>query len=332
MLQVALLGAGRIGQVHAANIHSHPNTRLHSVVDVHQAAAKTLAAKYAAQSRTLEEVLQDQTIDIVMIASATDTHSNLIELAAKAGKAAFCEKPVDLSSERVAACLEVVKKCRTPLMIGFNRRFDPQFSALKQAYQQGKVGKAEMLHITSRDPEAPPVEYVKVSGGLFRDMSIHDLDMVRYVLDEDPIAVSASGSCVIDKAIGDCGDIDTAVITLEFASGVIATISNSRRTTYGYDQRIELHGSGGMIQAGNIIENTLTVTGSQGAIAAKPEFFFLERYAKAYMAEWDHFVQSIVNKTPPCVSGIDGEKALLLADAALLALQTGQRQTLNWSE
>jgi len=330
MLKTALIGAGRIGQVHAANIANNPNSELTAITDIFVENANKLADIYRSKVLSLEEILADKSIEAVVIASATDTHSDLIERAAQAGKAVFCEKPIDLDSERVKRCLKVVQETNAKLMIGFNRRFDPDFCALQQRYQSGALGAAEVLQITSRDPSPPPVEYIKVSGGLFRDMSIHDLDMARYILQEDPVAVSASASCIVDAAIGECGDVDTALITLEFPSGALVSISNSRRTTYGYDQRIELHAEKGMLQADNVRESNIIETTNDGVNSAKAEYFFLERYMPAYGAEWNHFTQAVLNDTQFSCTAADGAKALVMAELAHKALTTGQKQVFDW--
>lgn len=326
MLKTALIGAGRIGQVHAANIAANPLSTLSAVVDINPIFAQSLADKYNSQVLSIEQVMQDPSINAVLIASATDTHADLIEQASRAGKAVMCEKPIDLDVARARDCLAIANSCGTPVLIGFNRRFDPDFSALQQRFKQGAIGAAEHLHITSRDPTPPGLDYIKVSGGLFRDMSIHDLDMARFILGEDPIAISASGSCVVDSAIGECGDIDTALITLEFPSGAIASIGNSRRTTYGYDQRIELHGAKGMLQANNKRENNIIQTNDEGVCSAKAEYFFLERYAPAYAAEWQHFIDIVLNNADNKASAADGVKALEMAELAERAMRTGQRQ------
>lgn len=324
MFNIALFGAGRIGQVHAVNIAGHKETTLYSVIDPYQPNAQALAEKYQAKVQSTEEAMQDPNVHGVLIASATDTHADLIELAAKNKKVIFCEKPVHLDLERVKACLKSVKEHNVPLFIGFNRRYDPQFRHLKNLFEQGAIGKAESLIITSRDPSPPPAEYVKVSGGMFRDMTIHDFDMARFMIGENPCSVYAQGSNVVDPAIGQAGDIDTAFIILKFPSGAIATISNSRRSGYGYDQRIELHGEKGLLTAGNIKENSVEFLSDVGCLSAKPEFFFLQRYHEAYKAEWEHFVDILAGRAESETTGTDGEFALYLADKALESLKTGK--------
>ncbi|MGG4607800.1 inositol 2-dehydrogenase [Providencia sp. Me31A] len=324
MFNIALFGAGRIGQVHAVNIAGHKETTLYSVIDPYQPNAVALAEKYQAKVQTTEEAMQDPNVHGVLIASATDTHADLIELAAKHKKIIFCEKPVHLDLERVKQCLKSVKEHNVPLFIGFNRRYDPQFRHLKNLFQQGAIGKAESLIITSRDPSPPPAEYVKVSGGMFRDMTIHDFDMARFMIGEEPCSVFAQGSNVVDPAIGEAGDIDTAFIILKFPSGAMATIVNSRRSGYGYDQRVELHGEKGLLTAGNIKENSVALLSEVGCLSAKPEYFFLQRYHEAYKAEWQHFVDILAGRAESETTGTDGELALYLADKALESLKTGK--------
>ena len=323
MLNIALLGAGRIGQIHAANIAAHPGSHLYAVVDPWNNAVQALATQYDAQVMTLEHVLNDPNIDAVVIASATNQHADQIELAARHGKAIFCEKPIHLNLKRVAACLETVEAHKTPLFIAFNRRFDPDFHQLKAQYQAGQIGKAESLLIVSRDPAAPPADYIKVSGGLFRDMTIHDFDMVRFIMDEEPNSVYAYASNIVDPAIGRAGDVDTATIVLGFTSGTQATIINSRRSGYGYDQRIELHGEKGLLRTNNVLQNRVVCLTKPGTIQANPQDFFLERYADSYKAEWHHFVTALQQNTPLNCTGIDGLRALWIADKAYESLATG---------
>ncbi|BFI63209.1 inositol 2-dehydrogenase [Yersinia pseudotuberculosis] len=322
MFNIALLGAGRIGQVHAANIAAHPETTLWSVVDPNQENAARLVSQYRTRQQSVNEVMADLNVHAVLIASATDTHADLIELAAKHGKTIFCEKPVHLDLARVRDCLKVVKEYGVPLFIGFNRRFDPQFRHLKNEVLAGRIGKLESLLIISRDPSPPPVEYVRVSGGMFRDMTIHDFDMARFIMGEEPVAVFAQGSNLVDPAIGAAGDIDTAFVVLKYASGAMATIVNSRRSAYGYDQRLELHGSQGLLCVGNILENQVQHFGQKGCTRALPEHFFLQRYQAAYAAEWEHFVAVLRGDVQPECGGEEGERALYLADKALESLHS----------
>lgn len=324
MLKVGLLGAGRIGQVHAVNIAGNPRSTLVAVADAYPQAAETLAEKFGAAACSVEEVLSNPEIDAVLVASSTDTHSDLIEAATASGKAVLCEKPVDLSLERAKACLEAASKTGKPVMIGFNRRFDPNFSALKAASAAGEVGKSELLSITSFDPAPPPVSYIKVSGGLFRDMMIHDFDMANFVMGERPVSVRAVGSSIVDPEIGAAGDVDTAVVTMTYADGKIAVIKNSRRAVYGYDQRVELLGSEGLLQAENMLENTVVKSTVAGVSSAKPTYFFLERYMPAYAAEWEAFVASLLDGAPMPVTIEDGVAALSMAEAATASAKSGQ--------
>jgi myo-inositol 2-dehydrogenase/D-chiro-inositol 1-dehydrogenase len=324
MIKVGLLGAGRIAKVHAKSIVADARCQLVAVSDVNTEAASQLAASIGAVAKSSQDIIADPSIQAVLIATSTDTHSSLIEAAVTAGKAVLCEKPVDLSLERALACQAVAAKAGRPVMIGFNRRFDPNFAALKRAFDAGEIGKGELLSVTSFDPSPPPVSYINVSGGLFRDMAIHDFDMACWVFGAVPVAVTAIGSSIVDPAIGAAGDVDTAAITLAFADGRIAVIKNSRRAVYGYDQRVELLGASGLLSAGNVLENTVTKTTTAGAQAAKPEYFFLERYMKAYEAEWRAFVDAVEAGKDYPVTLQDGVNALAVAEAATLSWKTGK--------
>lgn len=323
MLKVGLLGAGRIAGVHATAITSNPGSTLVAVSDYIPQNAEKLAAQYGCDARSTEEIIADPTIDAVLIATSTDTHSDLIEAATTAGKAVLCEKPVDLSLERARACQTIAAKNGKPVMIGFNRRFDPNFGALKASLDAGEIGKAELLSITSFDPAPPPVAYIKVSGGIFRDMMIHDFDMANFIMGAAPVSVSAVGSSIVDPDIGAAGDFDTAVVTLSYADGRIAVIKNSRRAVYGYDQRVELLGSEGLLQAQNMLESTVVKSTTSGVISAKPTFFFLERYMPAYAAEWAAFVDAMTTGAEMPVTLQDGVAALAMAEAAALSAKSG---------
>ncbi len=330
MTNIALFGAGRIGAVHATNIAANTKTHLKWVVDVFEQSAKGLADANGAQSTTsVEAALSDPDVHGIMIASSTDTHLDLILEGIKAGKAVFCEKPLDLDLGRVDERVDEIEAADTPLLVGFNRRYDPNFKAVHDAIANGKIGDLEIVKITSRDPGPPPIEYINVSGGLFRDMMIHDFDLARWLLGEDPVEVFASASCLVDPAIGNAGDIDTAVVTMKTASGKLCQIDNSRRAVYGYDQRMEVFGSKGMAKADNVQTNTVEVWDGDRVHREKPPYFFLERYAEAYRAELDHFVDVVSGKSEPAVTARDGRQALALADAALAASQLGQAQQLG---
>jgi len=329
MLKVGLLGAGRIGQVHAVSIAGHPGSELVAVSDVNAQAAETLAVKYGADACGSEEIISDDSIDAVLIATSTDTHSDLIEVATAAGKAVLCEKPVDLSLERARSCLKAAAVAGQPVMIGFNRRFDPSFAALKASFEAGDIGKGEMLSVISFDPAPPPVAYVKVSGGLFRDMMIHDFDMANFIMGELPVTVFAAGTSIVDPEIGAAGDVDTAVVTMTYTDGRIAVIRNSRRAVYGYDQRVELLGSEGLLQAENMLEHTVVKSTAAGVSSAKPTYFFLERYMPAYQAEWAAFVNAVTDGKPLPVTLEDGVAALAMAEAATMSARQGAPVTLE---
>jgi myo-inositol 2-dehydrogenase/D-chiro-inositol 1-dehydrogenase len=322
MLAIGLLGAGRIGNVHAKAISTHPQSKLVAVSDVNAEAAAKLAGLYGAESRSNEAIIDDPSIGAVLIATSTNTHSDLIEAATRAGKAVLCEKPVDLSLARAQACLKAADATGRPVMIGFNRRFDPNFAALKAAADGGEIGKSELLSITSFDPAPPPISYVKVSGGLFRDMMIHDFDLACWIMGASPDQVTAVGTSIVDPQIGAAGDVDTAVVTLLYSDGRIAVIRNSRRAAYGYDQRIELLGSKGLLSVDNVLENTVSKATAAGVVAAKPEFFFLERYMRAYSAEWAAFVDAVTKNSPLPVTLADGVNALAVAEAATRSAKT----------
>lgn len=331
MLTFAQFGAGRIGAVHAANIADSGKTKLLYVVDVDLTAAKALAKKHGAAVVSAAAALNDPAIDAVIIASSTDTHADLVIASAKAGKAIFCEKPIDLSLKRVDECLAVVKQTGVPMLVGFNRRFDPSFRALRTRIDQGAIGKVEQVIISSRDPGLPPISYLKVSGGQFRDMTIHDFDMARWLLGEEPVEVFAYGSCLVDTAVGEIGDTDSVMVMMKTASGRLCHINNSRRATYGYDQRIEVHGSKGRVMAGNHAPTTVEVADGDAVSVDKPLYFFLERYAAAYKAELAAFVDAVINKKPMPVGAEDGRQAIVLAEAAAESLTSGKSVRLKKS-
>ncbi|WP_342361038.1 inositol 2-dehydrogenase [Terrarubrum flagellatum] len=324
MVSIGLIGAGRIGRIHGGNVASHAGATLAAITDAIPKAAQALAKELGAKAESLDAIIADKAIDAVMICSPTDTHADFIEKAVKAGKAVFCEKPVDLSSARIVKCLKTVEKAGQPLMIGFNRRFDPNFATLKARVAKGEIGAVELVTIISRDPSPPPAEYVARSGGLYRDMMIHDLDMARFLLGEEPVEVHAVGSSLVDKKIGEAGDVDTAAVLLKTASGKIAQISCSRRATYGYDQRIEIHGAKGLLRAGNVFPTTVELANANGFSGDPVLPFFLERYAAAYRAELDAFLAAVEKGKAPSPSGEDGLRAQLLADAATKASQSGK--------
>jgi len=319
--KVALIGAGRIGKIHAANAIAHPELILSHVVDPIPAAA-AIAERAGARVGDLDEVLADAAVDGVIIASSTDTHLDYCLRAHAAGKAIFCEKPLDMRLDRLTQAAEALAGAR--LFVGFNRRFDPNFAALQRRLAAGEVGALETLQITSNDPGPPPIDYVKVSGGLFKDMAIHDFDMARWLLGEEPAEVFAWGACLVDPAIGAAGDIDTARTLLKTASGRLCVIANSRRSGFGYDQRIEAYGAGGRLAAGNVTETTVQVWSEAGARGDRFQNFFLDRYAQAYAAEMAHFADILAGRAAPSVTFADGLAALALAEAAARSLRTGR--------
>ncbi len=323
-IRFALLGAGRIGKVHAKAVTANPAAKLVAVADAMAKAAQDLAAQYGCEVRTIDQIAAASDIDAVVICTPTDTHADLIEKFSKAGKAIFCEKPIDLSVRRVEECLRVVDANRTTLMVGFNRRFDPHFMAVRAAIDAGEIGEVEMVTIVSRDPGAPPVDYVKRSGGIFRDMTIHDFDMARFLLGEEIATVSAQASVLVDKAIGAAGDYDSVSVMLSTPSGKHATVSNSRRATYGYDQRIEAHGSKGAVAAENQRAVSIEVANAKGYTRPPLYDFFMTRYTEAYANEIAAFIDAIGGKAKASPSGADGLAALVLADAAVKSVKEGR--------
>ena len=323
MISFCQFGAGRIGAIHAANIAAHPEARLSTIVETDRAAAERLARRYGAVLRDQVQALADPAINAVLIASSTDTHADLVEAAARAGKAIFCEKPLDLDRRRAAACAAVAEECGVPLMVAFNRRFDPNFARLEREIRAGRIGRPEILRITSYDPAPPTIEFVRRSGGMFRDMMIHDLDMACWLLAEEPVELFAAASVMVDPAIGEAGDVDTAIVTLRMKSGALCQIANTRRAVYGYDQRIEVLGSKGGISADNVVESTVVFSGSEGVVSDKPLPFFLQRYAEAYRRELDHFITAVASGAAPLVGAKEGIRALALADAAVESARTG---------
>jgi myo-inositol 2-dehydrogenase/D-chiro-inositol 1-dehydrogenase len=323
MLKFAQFGAGRIGAIHASNLAS-AGAQLLYVVDVNAMAAAKLAATHGARVTDAATAFADRNVDAVIIASSTDTHADLAIAAAKARKAIFCEKPIDLSLRRVDACLKVVEQARVPMFVAFNRRFDPSFRALRERMAKGDIGKVEQVVITSRDPGLPPIAYLKVSGGQFRDMTIPDFDMARWLLGEEPVEVFAYGSCLVDPAVGKIGDTDSVMVLLRTASGRLCHINNSRRASYGYDQRIEVHGSKGRLIAGNHKPTTVELADASAVSEDKPLYFFLERYAEAYRAELTAFVDAVRDGKPMPVTARDGRQAIVLAEAAVKSLRTGR--------
>lgn len=321
-LKLGLLGAGRIGQVHAAAITSEVrDAKIAYIVDAYAPSAEALGQQYnIPYSTEPEDIFGNDDIDAVMICSSTDTHAEFMIRAAEAGKHIFCEKPIDHDLGRIDGALAAVEKAGVKCMIGFNRRFDHNFQKVRQMIDDGKIGERQVLQITSRDPAPPPVSYIEVSGGLFMDMMIHDFDMARFLFG-DIEEVYALGAVMVDPAIGEAGDIDTAVVTLTFTNGAMGTINNSRQAVYGYDQRVEVFGSKGMVDIKNDHPNTHTFYGADGVVSEKPLHFFLERYMDAYKNEMKAFVDCVVNDTPEPATVQDGRESVVVAMAALKSLQ-----------
>jgi myo-inositol 2-dehydrogenase/D-chiro-inositol 1-dehydrogenase len=320
----AVLGCGRIGRMHAGVLARHPSANLVSVFDVHDASAsETATALGVAKAPSVEAILADPNIRAVLIASPTDTHVDLIIAAAKAGKAILCEKPIDLDIARVRMCEAAIAPYSPTIMIGFNRRFDPSFRAIRERVTAGEIGTVEQVIITSRDPEPPQPHFIKASGGMFRDMSIHDFDMARYFVG-DIVEVQAFGAALFDKTVDSFGDVDTAVINLRARNGAMVQINNTRRCVYGYDQRLEVFGSGGMLLAGN--KRATTVESSTGKSSASQDVLlhtFIQRYADAYAAEVGHFVDCVQTGATPLTNFADGVEALRIAEAALESHRSG---------
>ena len=325
MIRFGLIGAGRIGKVHAKTIAANPKAQLAYIADAIPKAASDLATQYGAKVASIEEILKAKDVDAVLIGSPTGFHAEQIQAASNAGKAIMCEKPVSLSVDQIHDTLKVVEKNKSTLMIGFNRRFDPNFAELESRIRTGAIGAVELVTVISRDPSPPPVEYVKGSGGLFRDMMIHDFDMARFLMGEEFVVVNALGSALVDKAIGEAGDVDTAAVQMQTASGRIAVITNSRRATYGYDQRMEVHGAKGMLSARNVHNTTVELHAVDGTHSDPIQNFFLERYGAAYANELNSFITAVESgNRDPKPNGFDGLQAQKLADAATISWQTGK--------
>jgi myo-inositol 2-dehydrogenase/D-chiro-inositol 1-dehydrogenase len=310
--------------MHAANLAARPDARLAYVYDPVASVASAVAARHGAAAVPDAAAALGADVDAVLIASSTDTHVSLIVAAANAGKAVLCEKPIDLSLQRVAQCWDAVRECGVPIQIGFNRRYDASHRRVRNLVADGAIGSLQQVIITSRDPEPPPLSYARVSGGLFRDMMIHDFDLARFVLGEEPTSITAIGSALVDPAIGDLDDVDTAMVMMSTASGVQCHINCSRQAAYGYDQRLEVHGSLGMVCSGNRLDDEARLFTAAGAgTPASLKRFFIERYAAAYQAELADFIDAVAIGREPSVTFADGHRALELAEAALRSLESG---------
>ena len=321
-LKFAVAGLGRIGKIHLENLLQMNNVKVVAVMDPTEESKQYARDKGISNvTSTYEAMLASEDIDVVVICSPTDTHADYVEMAAKAGKHIFCEKPLDLSLKRVLEVLEVVKETDIKLMIGFNRRFDKEFKKVKALVSEGAIGEHHLVKITSRDPGPPPVSYIEKSGGLFLDMTIHDFDIARFIVGKEVDEVYAKGAVLVDPAIGNVGDIDTAVIILTYIDGTMAIIDNSREAAYGYDQRVEVFGSKGMVKAENNLHDSHQLFTSQGSQGSLPLHFFLERYAEAYKTEMRDYIKSLENGTAVPANGNDGLQSLKIGLAAIKSLQ-----------
>ena len=320
-VRFGVLGAGRIGQVHARALASVPGAETVAVADPITEAAQRVADVHGCDIRTVDAIEGSDDIDAAVICTPTDTHADLIERFVRAGKAVFCEKPVDLSVARVKTCLATVDAEGGTLMVGFQRRFDPDFRALKRVIDDGRIGAVEMVTLISRDPEPPPYDYIRRSGGIFRDMTIHDFDVARWLLGEEVETVQAAAGVLVDPEIGALGDFDSVNVLLTTASGKQCTITNSRRATYGYDQRIEVHGSQGAVSAESHRQARIEVANADGYLRPPLLDFFMTRYTAAYAAEIASFVEAVTSGTPMPTTGHDGLMALALAEAAVLSVR-----------
>jgi len=318
-LHIGIIGAGRIGRVHAETLAFRlPETEIVAIADVNREAAQALALRCNIPKVTVSsaEVLADKQIEAVLICSFTDTHADLIEQAAKAGKHIFCEKPIAFSLEQIDHALAAVKKAGVQLQIGFNRRFDPNFARVRKAVASGEIGTPSLMHIISRDPAPPPISYVKISGGIFLDMTIHDFDMARFLIGDEVEEIYTAGGVRVDPEIGKAGDLDTALVVLRFRNGVIGTIDNCRKAPYGYDQRVEILGSEGKIATENCYPNQATVSDGKSVHTDLPLNFFMERYTESFASELKSFVTAIREKRTTEVTGIDGRIPVAMALAA----------------
>lgn len=325
-LRIGIIGAGRIGKLHAANLVNRvAGCEVAAISDVCVEAARELKQKLAvpAYYQDYHKILEDPQIDAVFICSSTDTHSPISIEAAKAGKHIFCEKPIDHDLRKIEGVLEAVKEAGVKYQVGFNRRFDRNFKHVRDVVAGGGIGDVQIVKVTSRDPAAPPLSYVKVSGGIFVDMTIHDFDMVRYLSGSEVEEVSAFGACLVDPKIAEAGDVDTCIITLRFKSGALGVIDNSRQAVYGYDQRVEVFGSKGMIAAENETPNNTTHYTAQGVYKEKPLYFFLERYNDAFIQEESSFVEACLKDEDTPVGAFDGLQPVLIAIAAKKSCELG---------
>ena len=325
MIRFALFGAGFIGRVHANNIAAHPQATLQYVYDINTEAVEQVASRLGARvASSPDEIWEADDVDAVLIASSTNTHADLLSGAVKARKPAYCEKPIDLNIERVKAVVQEAHQANAPIMIGFSRRFDPNHLGVREAIEEGKIGKVEMMHLTSRAQEPPPISYVKVSGGQFRDQTIHFFDLACWLAGEAPVEVYAAGSVLVDPAIGEAGDVDTSMLILKMPNGALCHIDNSRRTNYGYDERIEVFGSEGMVQSRRKPTREVSLyTGTQ-VISEGLHPGWFERFESSFALALDAFISALESKDVAYPSLLDGLRAQTIAEAALESLHTNQ--------
>ena len=325
-VNIGVIGVGRIGRLHARNLkYQVPGTKVLAVADIFEKSARETASQLEIPiaEKDYRVLLENDDIDAVVICSSTDTHAQIISEAAQAGKHIFCEKPIALDIDKIDQAIAAVKNAGIKLQVGFNRRFDPSFKKAKDLVVKGTIGTPHLVRITSRDPEPPPISYVKVSGGIFLDMMIHDFDMARFLLGQEVVELMAVGSCLVDPAIGEAGDIDTAIVTLKYENGAWGTIDNSRKAVYGYDQRIEIFGSEGCVMVGNPKPTEVIINSAKDTISDKPLYFFIERYQEAYLAEMEEFINCIRKDKEPPVGGFDGKISVQMGYAAKESLTKG---------
>jgi myo-inositol 2-dehydrogenase/D-chiro-inositol 1-dehydrogenase len=318
-LQFGIIGAGRIGKVHAETLSFRlPNTNVRAITDTNCKAARELAERCSIHliAESAEQILADPAVDAIVICSPTDTHADLMVKAAQAGKHIFCEKPISLHLENIDRALKAVDASGVRLQIGFNRRFDSNFKRVRDAVARGEIGIPSLMHIISRDPAPPPPAYVRTSGGIFMDMTIHDFDMARFLMGDEVEEVYTAAGVMIDPEIGKAGDLDTAVVVLRFRSGAIATIDNSRKAVYGYDQRVEILGSLGKIETENRYPNQASISTAKSVSRDLPLNFFMDRYEQSFVAEMESFATAILDNHPTAVPGIDGRITTVMALAA----------------
>jgi myo-inositol 2-dehydrogenase/D-chiro-inositol 1-dehydrogenase len=326
-VRIGVIGAGRIGQVHAENLAFRiPEVTVAAVADMNLGAAQKLGGqlKIPVITHNYHDILESSQIDAVLICSSTDTHAQMLTEAALAKKHIFCEKPIDLTLPKIDRALEAVKRAGVKLQVGFNRRFDSNAAYMRDQIAAGKVGQVHLVRITSRDPAPPSPEYVRVSGGMFLDMTIHDFDMARFLANSEVTEVYAAGANLVDPQIGAAGDVDTAVITLRFATGALGVIDNSRKAIFGYDQRMEVFGSHGALEAGNKAPHAVVMSNDDGVHSAKPLYFFMQRYTESFLSEMQAFINAVIDDKPTPVGGHDGRMAVMIGLAALRSHKEGR--------